>query len=134
MARASLAALMSLVPILDMTLHPLPILPNDISKNALQLVPLRFAQVRFLSLGINRQQKHRHLFAGIKRDHAIPTALSFTATRNANFAGAASATDFVTSFRAVRDHLDHPLPFAFRQAGGLGVSEIGRRLDDRMHR
>jgi hypothetical protein len=47
-----------------MTLHSLPVLSNDIPQNALQLVPFRFAQVGFLSLGIDGQQKHRHLFAG----------------------------------------------------------------------
>src|SRR5216683_2764389 len=74
-ARASLAAFVSLVPILDMTLHSLPELPNDIPQNALQLVPFRFAQVRFLSLGIYGQQKYRHIFAGIECDHTIATAL-----------------------------------------------------------
>lgn len=91
------------------------------------------AQVRFLSLEMDRQQKHRHVFAGIKCDHAIPTAFSFTATRNTSLAGAASATDFVTSFRAVGEHLHHRIPFAFRQASGLGASEIRGCLDDGMH-
>ncbi|HUY20304.1 MAG TPA: hypothetical protein VNE82_21915 [Candidatus Binataceae bacterium] len=113
-----------------MTLQSLPVLPNDIPQNALQLVPFSFGQIRFLSLGIDRQQKHRQVFARVKCDHTIPTAFSLTATRDTNLAGAASPADLVTSFRVIGEQLNHRLPVAFRQAGDPGVSEIWRCLDE----
>src|SRR6185312_295549 len=92
------------LPAFDMSDHSFAIFTREMGKLLAQLVDLRLAQVDAISLLEDVEQEHRQ----------VPRS--------------------VASPRIVGDMVDDGSAFAVRYSGRPGITEIVRRLDDRLHR